>query len=266
MPAKLAISDAEFSYGERDIFHHLNLEVMSGEVCCILGANGCGKTTLLRCIAGTLKLQSGEIYVDGHDVYDLKINKRAGRIGIVFQEHNIAFPYNVLEVVKMGRTAHLNLFNTPSRKDTQIAEEKLAMVGMLHLKDKPYNQLSGGERQLILIARTIAQEPEVVLLDEPTSHLDFRNQVLILKIINQLVAKGLTVIMSTHLPNHAFLVSGKSAIMHNGSFIAIGDPTTVVTEENMKTAYGVDVKIRDVALDGLNDLIKVCVPVLRKAD
>ncbi len=124
------------------------------------------------------------IYIDGHDLCDLKINQRARKIGIVFQEHSTPFPYTVLEVVRMGRTAHLEFFSTPSKEDTQIAEDKLAMVGMLHLKDKPYNQISGGERQLVLIARTIAQESEVILLDESTSHLDFRNQVIILNIIN----------------------------------------------------------------------------------
>jgi iron complex transport system ATP-binding protein len=261
---KLLLHDASFSYGEREIFHNLELDVEHGQVCCILGANGCGKTTLLRCLAGTLQLRSGNIYVDGHDISTLKVPQRARSVGIVFQEHTIPFPYTVLEIVRMGRTAHLKLLATPSKEDTRMAENKLEMVGMLHLKDKPYNQISGGERQLVLIARTMAQEPEVILLDEPTSHLDLRNQVKILSIINQLAFNGLTVIMSTHFPSHTFLVSGKVVVMHDGSFLAVGEANQVVTEANMKAAYGVEVRIASVPLAGIVETVRVCVPVVPK--
>jgi iron complex transport system ATP-binding protein len=135
----------------------------------------------------------------------------ARRIGFVFQEHSSPFPYSVIDVVSMGRAPHLRLFSAPTRKDLQIAEEALDMVGMHHLKDKLYTQISGGERQLVLIARTIALQPDVILLDEPTSHLDLKNQTLILRMINKLARQGLSVMMSSHLPNHALLYSSKLA-------------------------------------------------------
>ena len=186
----------------------------------------------------------------------------ARKVGTVFQEHSAPFPFSVVEVVRMGRAPHLSFFESPSKGDTEIALNCLNQVGMSHLKDKPYTQISGGERQLVLIARTLAQEPSIILLDEPTSHLDFKNQVLILKMISKLSSQGLTVIMSTHLPNQAFLVSSNVALMNEGRFLATGYCNDVMTENNLADTYGMELRIVEIDDTGKGPATKVCIPVM----
>lgn len=243
MDALISLKNGEFSYGDQIVFSGLNLEVQRAEVLCILGANGCGKTTLLRCLNGNMPLKKGHVYLGTVDITSLQVDAVARKVGFVFQEHHAPFPFSVLEVVRMGRAPHLRLFAMPSHHDTEIAREKLDLVGMYHLKDKPYTQISGGERQLVLIARTLAQEPVVILMDEPTSHLDFRNQTMVLQIINKLADKGLAILMTSHLPNHALLFSSRVALMKNGNFLAVGKPTDVMTEESLREIYGMEVRM-----------------------
>ncbi len=260
MGVYLKLQNGDFSYGERPIFTELNLEINKAEVLCILGANGCGKTTLLRCLNGSMRLSRGTVHLDGTDISSLNVEDVAKRIGFVFQEHTAPFPFSVLEVVRMGRAPHLKLFATPTHKDTEIALEKLELVGMLHLKDKPYTQISGGERQLILIARTLAQEPEIILMDEPTSHLDYRNQTIILQIVNRLAANGLGVLMTSHLPDHALLYSSRVALMKNGQFLSTGKPDEVMTDQSLKEIYGIDIKIVEVNDPYTHEPVKIVLP------
>jgi iron complex transport system ATP-binding protein len=207
-----------------------------------------------------MKLKNGKVALSDSDIASMKIDEVARKIGFVFQEHTAPFPFSVLEVVRMGRAPHLKLFSTPSPRDTAIAEEKLNMVGMFHLKDKPYTQISGGERQLVLIARTLAQEPEIILMDEPTSHLDFRNQTIILQIVNRLAQRGLAVLMTSHLPDHALLFSSRVALMKGGQFITTGKPTDVMTEDSLKEIYGIDVKMIEVVDPYNHDKVKLVLP------
>ena len=266
MESTISITDAGFSYGDGDVFTGINLEVSKGEMLCLLGANGCGKTTLLHCVSGALKLKSGKVKLDGRDIASMKASQIARKVGFVFQEHSAPFPYPVIDVVCMGRAPHLSMFSAPSREDRRIAEESLEKVGMLHLRDKPYTKISGGERQLVLIARTIAQQPEVILLDEPTSHLDFKNQTLILRMISRLAKQGLSIMMSSHLPNHALLFSSKVALLCGGGILATGNPDDVITEESLREVYGIDVRIFK-GRDGTgSDEIKFCMPSLEPAE
>ncbi|MDD5015391.1 MAG: ABC transporter ATP-binding protein [Atribacterota bacterium] len=260
MEAKLSLENANFSYGKKEVFHDLNLNLYPGEVYCVLGSNGCGKTTLLRCLNGGLKLEKGRVLLKNRNIISFGINQLAQEIGIVFQEHSISFPYSVLEVVTMGRAPYLGFFDRPSKKDSEIAMEKLEIVGISHLRNKSYTQISGGERQLVLIARTLTQEPDIILLDEPTSHLDFKNQILILRIINKLVKQGLTVIMSSHFPNHALLFSSRVSLMAQGKFIATGRPMEVINEENLEMTYGIKVKILSSNNGSKEGKIKFCIP------
>lgn len=260
MTVLLNIKDGTFSYGDNAVLYDVSLDIIKGEVLCILGANGCGKTTLLRCLNGSLKLEQGHVYLGENDLYTMSVVDVARHIGFVFQEHSAPFPFSVLEVVRMGRTPYLGFFESPSAKDTLVAEQALDMVGMLHYRDKPYTQISGGERQLVLIARTLAQEPEIVLLDEPTSHLDFKNQTLVLRMINRLAESGMTVVMTSHLPNHALLYSSRVALMQTGNFIAMGRPEAIVTEANLKAVYNMDVKILEAAGENADDTIRFCMP------
>jgi iron complex transport system ATP-binding protein len=256
------INNASFSYDDHMVFSNVNLDIFPGEVLCLLGPNGCGKTTLLRCINGALKIRKGSIRLGERDLSTMTSTEIARRVGFVFQEHSAPFPYSLIDVVSMGRAPHLKLFSAPASKDLKIADEALETVGMRHLRDKPYTQISGGERQLVLIARTIAQQPDVILLDEPTSHLDLKNQTLILRMINRLAGKGLSIMMSSHLPNHALLYSSRVVLMREGGILAMGNPSEVISEESLRQIYGIDVKIftgRD--RKGLEE-INFCMPSL----
>jgi iron complex transport system ATP-binding protein len=260
MDALISLKGGKFSYGEKPIFSELNLEVHQDEVLCILGANGCGKTTLLRCLSGSLQLNEGKVHLGDTDIHTMKIDAVAKKIGFVFQEHAAPFPFSVLEVVRMGRAPHMKLFATPSAKDTEIAEEKLNLVGMSHLRDKPYTQISGGERQLVLIARTMAQEPKIILMDEPTSHLDFRNQTIVLQMINRLAENGLAILMTSHLPDHALLFSSKVALMKEGRFVQVGKPSEVMTEDTLREIYGLDIKMVNITDPDSGDKLKIVLP------
>lgn len=246
MQAIISLEEGYFSYGSKDVFSGISLEAARGEIICILGANGCGKTTLLNCLNGTFKLKSGRILLFGKDLSKLSVTDRAKKMGFVFQEHSAPFPFSVLEVVRMGRAPHLGLFASPAARDTEVAINALKQVGMSHLIQKPYTQISGGERQLVLIARTIAQGPDIILMDEPTSHLDFKNQSLVLTIIKRLAQTGISIILSTHLPNHALLYASRVALMEDGRFLAFGRPEEVMTSENLRNTYGIEVKVLSV--------------------
>jgi iron complex transport system ATP-binding protein len=253
----LDIKNAEFSYnGKKSIFRNVNISVNRGDVLCILGPNGTGKSTLIKCMNSLLKIKSGKILLKDKNIYSINKTELAKIMAYIPQSNGSTFAYSVLDIVLMGRAPHLSLTSVPGKNDYRIAEEALGSLGILFLKDKAYTEISGGERQLVLMARAIAQQPEILLLDEPTSHLDFGNQIRILKVINELSKRGLSVIMTSHFPDHAFLSSNKVAIMNQGTIIEMGKPEAVVTEENMKQAYGIDVKILDV-----DEHRKACIPM-----
>ena len=161
----------------------------------------------------------------------------------------------------MGRTAHLGIFASPTKKDIAIAEEALETLNVSFLKDRIYTEISGGERQMVLIARALTQQPKILVMDEPTSNLDFGNQIRVLEQINLLSKKGLTVIMTSHSPNHAFICSTKVVIMQRDSVFKQGSVTEVMTEENLKTTYGIDLKITNVE-NGFGEKINTCVALI----
>ncbi len=251
------IDNAEFSYNGSDrIFRDVNLSLEEGDVLCILGPNGTGKSTLIKCMNGLLKLNSGNIFLGNQNIQSMKKNDLAKMIGYIPQSYNSTFAFSVFDVVLMGRAPHLSLTSVPGEKDYKIAENALKSLGILHLKDKTFTEISGGERQMVLIARVLAQQPKILLLDEPTSHLDFGNQIRTLEVINKLSENGLSVIMTSHFPDHAFLSSNKVAIMNRGTIMDIGTPESVITEDNMRNAYGIDVKILEVS-----EHRKACIPM-----
>lgn len=251
------IKDAEFSYnGKKSIFKNVSFSIEKGDVFCILGPNGTGKSTLIKCMNSLLKLKSGRISLKNKNIYSMKEIDIAKIIAYIPQSNNSVFAFSVFDIVLMGRTPHLNLISVPGKTDYKIAEEALKNLGILHLKNKTYTEISGGERQLVLMARAIAQQPEILLLDEPTSHLDFGNQIRTLKVIKELAKTGLSVVMTSHFPDHAFLSCNKVAIMNQGTIMEIGKPEFVVTENNMKQAYGVDVRIIDV-----DENRRACIPM-----
>jgi iron complex transport system ATP-binding protein len=243
VPPLVSVRDASFHYGDREVLRHLDLDVHRGDILCVLGPNGCGKTTLLRCIAGALAPSGGSVQVAGDAVHRLTPPVRARRIGFLFQDHTPSFPFAVRDVVLMGRAPHLGLLGLPGPRDRALVDAALERVGIPHLKDRPYTRVSGGERQLVLLARILVQEPDVILLDEPTTHLDIRNQVLTLRTVRALATDGMTMIMTTHDPNHALWFGGKAALMKDGSFVAVGPASEVITEAALTATYDVEVAL-----------------------
>lgn len=256
----LKVSDLSCGYGARPVIKHVNMEINPGEIICILGPNGTGKTTYFKTLLGFLKLLEGRIYLEGRDISLYTRYELARKIGYVPQSHTTPFPFTVLDVVVMGRSAHLGLFASPGKRDYEIAIEALASLDILYLKDRIFSQISGGERQMVLIARVLTQQTNLLVMDEPTSNLDFGNQVRVLSHINNLVKKGISVIMTSHFPDHAFLCSGKVALMYDGKLLDFGDANEVMTEESLKKIYGIDVRVTDYEHEGRK--MKNCIPLL----
>lgn len=257
----MKVVDLYFSYPTgREVIKGVSFKVNSGDIFCILGPNGCGKTTLLKCLCGILKPTKGLIFLDDVEVKPMSRAEYTKIVAYLPQEHRSFLPYRVLDFVVMGRAPHLDIFSTPSDKDYRIAEEALKEVDAYHLKDRPYVELSGGEKQLVLIARALAQQPKILLLDEPTSQLDLKNQAIVLKVLSRLARRGLIVVMSTHFPTHAFLHSSKVGLMMGGRFLAVGEPENIMTEENLRKAYDVDVKVFSVRSPMGDGFIKMCIP------
>ena len=250
------VKDISFDYDGEEIFSNISFSIGKGDVLCILGPNGTGKTTLIKCLNGLHDINSGEILVNGKNIKKLSFKEISKHIGYIPQSHVPSFPFKVFDVVLMGRAPYLNLTDSPKDEGTKIAEESLKTLGIEYLRDKEYTNLSGGERQLVFLARVLCQKPDILILDEPTSHLDFGNQIKLLEIIDNLAKTGLSIIMSSHFPDHAFLSSTKVAIMKDKRFIDFGTPDDVVTESNLRKAYSIDVKLVE-----LDNKRKVCVPM-----
>lgn len=264
---KFSLVDAKCGYEKTTVIQDVSLTVEAGEVLCILGPNGTGKTTLFKSILGLLKMQGGRVEFDGQNMAAMNRAQIARMIGYIPQAHNPPFPFRVLDVILMGRTAHLGILASPGKKDLIIAEEALDTLNIRYLRDKIYTEISGGEKQLVLIARALVQKPKLLVMDEPTAALDFGNQLLVLSYISKLAESGLGIVMASHFPDHAFLYSTKVILLKKGGVYATGTPDETITEENLKRLYGVDVKIVDTGIqaDGNGSAgrkVRVCVPVL----
>jgi len=232
-----------FSYvNDNNIINDCSFSIEKGKIYCLLGRNGSGKTTLLRLLNGHLKADSGKIRVDGYDVEKASRRTMARIIGFVPQEHSGIFAYTAQDMVVMGRTPHLSTFSRPQEKDYEIAEKALQAVGMAHMKERCYMEISGGERQLIFLARAIAQDASYYILDEPTSHLDFTNQQGIMLVLQRIVKeKGCGAIMAMHDPN--LTMSFADEMIKNGCILQQGPTSTIMTEENLTELYGMNIKI-----------------------
>ncbi|MDO5696272.1 MAG: ABC transporter ATP-binding protein, partial [Eubacteriales bacterium] len=255
---RLTIENLHFSYtADKPVLSGIDLSYETPDILCILGKNGVGKSTLLRAIMGEVKPTAGEIRLDGQPLHKMPARTRACHIGYIPQNHVPSFGFPVRDVVAMGRTAKMGRFAAPSSADRRAAAEQMAFLGIEHLADVPYTDISGGERRLVLIAAALAQAPEVLLLDEPTTHLDFGNQFRFLDLLQTLRARGTGVIMSTHFPDHALRSDGPCAIMEAGKLTACGDARTVITEERMTALYDLPLVIHEV--DGQS----TCLPTNR---
>jgi iron complex transport system ATP-binding protein len=243
MPPMLSVRDLGFGYGTKVVGRDVSLEVRRGEVLCLLGPNGSGKTTLFKTMLGLLPAQAGEVLLEGRGLAGLSRPEIARRVAYVPQAHAAHFPFRVLDMVVMGRTAHLGLFAAPGREDRAKAMAALDALGIANLAETEYTRISGGQRQLALVARALAQDAPAIVMDEPTASLDFGNQVVVLGEVKRLAERGLAVVLSTHDPDHAFSVGSRVALLDGGRLIAQGRPAEVLTPERLRAVYGVSVVV-----------------------
>jgi iron complex transport system ATP-binding protein len=258
----VSVDGASAGYGTVQVLQDVSFAARKGQVTALLGPNGCGKTTLLRVIGRSLEPSAGTVRVGGRDIAGMNQAELARTVASVAQVHRVTFPFTALDVLLTGRTPYISLFGAPREDDISFCREVLAWFGIRHLEQAPISTLSGGERQLVMVARALAQQPRVLLLDEPTTYLDLRNQVRVLDTVARLArAQDLTVLMTIHDPNHAFAYADQAVLLRHlaahegvdpamveplpveGSTIAVGDPASVLTPTNLTEAYGIEVDV-----------------------
>lgn len=252
----ISVSELSFSYNEHDVLHDISFTAQNGEVLAVLGPNGVGKSTLFRCILGLLPRQRGTTEINGTDIGKLTAKELARLIAYVPQSHYPAFNFSVMDMVLMGTTAQLSDFSSPSGKEHKIAETALERIGILHLKNRGYMQISGGEQQLVLIARALAQNTKILIMDEPTANLDYGNQLRILTQIRSLAKDGYTILQSMHNPDQAFLYADKVLALSDGKVIDFGTPQNVIKSEMIKHLYHIDVQVESL----YEDRFRFCLP------
>lgn len=251
----IKVEDGWFSYGSHRVFKNLNLRVKKGQVVFLLGPNGAGKTSLLDCILAINKLDQGRILVRGRDINSLRPRDLAKEVAYVAQFHSRVFPYKVLDIVLMGRTGYLSYIDKPDRKDIEISENALRMVKMEAFKDREYTSLSGGEVQLVVIARAIAQNSPLIIMDEPTAHLDLNHELMVLEQAYRLVKEeDKTLIITSHDPNHVYYFMDRGLDVSIGVLNSQGDfsqgPGSMLTEKHLKDLYKIEGKIAKIEVKG----------------
>ena len=240
---KLEVRDLSFAYDKsRRILDSLSFTLEGANIFAVLGRNGMGKSTLLSCLTGAYRYE-GSVRVDGRDLRDCSPRELARKMAYIPQSHTPKFPFRVLDIVMMGRSAHMRYFGTPDRKERDKAMQYLAFLGIEGLAEKPYTNISGGERQLVLLAAALTQEPEFLILDEPTAHLDFGNAQRFLDLILRLQKEGLGILMTTHFPDQALYLQATTLLLQDAHIRRIGPAEDVITEASMTDLYGLPVHL-----------------------
>ena len=263
----LQVEHGYFSYDpKRYIIDDIGFTLNQGEVLSVLGPNGVGKTTLLKCVMGLLKWNKGRTLLDGKDIRDYSVKDFWSNIAYVPQAKQSTFSYNALEMVMFGRSAHLGFFRQPTEEDRERALACMEEIGVAFLQDKLCNEMSGGELQMVLIARALAAEPKILILDEPESNLDFKNQLTVLDTIKNLSrTKNISVIVNTHNPDHALQISDSAVILKQNGECLYGTSRSIISEENLIDAFNVKVRLRDVDIEQSVYTCVIPVAVLQKA-
>lgn len=240
----LEVRNLHFSYeANRAVFHDVSFTLPQGEILTILGPNGAGKSTLLNCIANLCRPDSGAVLLDGKPLKNYSHRAIARMIGYVPQNHVPAYSYLVRDFVAMGRAPYLKTFQHPGPSDYRLVDEVLEEMGLAALAHRPYTNLSGGERQQASIARAIVQQPQIILLDEPTNHLDYGNQLKTLSMVKSLSAKGYSIIMTTHNPDHIMLLEGMVGILDRNGRFSSGCAADVLTQDALRALYHSDIHV-----------------------
>ena len=257
----LSCKDLVIGYGRRTVLSNIDVEVKSGELLCLLGPNGVGKSTLFKTLLGLIPKLGGTIEVDGVSAGSLTRRQFAQNVAYVPQTHNPAFPYSVTDMVLTGAVARTSLLGNPSSREYDRVNEVLSKLDIADLASRPFTELSGGEQQMTLIARSLMQNSNIVLMDEPTAALDLANQVSVLDAVRGLAESGHGVVMVTHDPDQCFLCATHVLLVLRNGEIVSGPVDEVVTEANLKRAYGVDVSIVE-SVDDRGRPVRACVPSL----
>lgn len=250
----LEVEQLSFAYADKQILHDVSLVVRAGDLCGLLGPNGSGKTTLFKCCLNFLRASSGAIRVLGKDLSTYTPGHLAQHVAYVPQEHQLAFPFLVKEVVAMGRSPHLGWVPVLSREDWEVVEHTMERVDISHLAAQPYNKLSGGQRQLVLVARALAQSASLLFLDEPTSALDFNNQLTVWEALLPIAAEGVGIVLCCHDPNHILWFCDTMLALKEGRVVAGGAVRSTMNESLLHSLYGRSVSI---AGDGEHPFIVV---------
>ena len=240
---RIELRKASIGYEKVIVLKDIDLTFETGKFYCVLGANGIGKTTLFKSILGLIPTQSGQILLDDEPIGNIQAKRLAEYLAYVPQAKNNAYDMNVLEVVVMGRARFINKFSQPSDDDYKKAVEVLERLGIKELKEKKYFELSGGEQQIVLIARALVQEAKFIIMDEPASNLDFENQKKVLECLMNLSGKGLGVILSSHSPDHALFCKTRVVMIDKDKSIHTGSIDDTLTADNLKKVYGVDIQL-----------------------
>lgn len=240
------IKNLKFKYAnsEKLVLDGVNLKLEKGKILSILGPNGTGKTTLLNCMLGHLKPEAGEVKLKGKEIQNLSAKEIANTVAYVPQLHTPTFDYKVIDYVMMGKSPGLSWYEHPSDEDRDACIKVLADLNIEYLAEKSYLDISGGERQQVLIARALASEPEAIIFDEPTAHLDYGNQHKVLKIIKEMSEKGYSIIITTHNPDHAFMLNDEAALLNREGKIEQGKCDFVITEEKLSKVYNINLSIK----------------------
>ena len=252
----IEVVNLSFSYGDRPILKQVSFAAQENQLLSILGANGVGKSTLFRCMLGLLKGYSGEILLHGKNLKTMSIMEIANSVAYIPQSHYPSFNYSVFDMVLMGTTHQVSMISKPGKKQLQLVEQALERLGISHLKNRGYIHISGGERQLVLMARALVQQAKILILDEPTANLDYGNQIRVLNQIKSLAKEGYTIIQSTHNPDQTFLFSDTVMAMKNGKIAAWGQPGDIFTEDLIRNLYAAEVTINSL----YDDRVRVCIP------
>lgn len=255
---QLTVNDLTFSYGGQDVLRDVSFAVDAGERVAVLGPNGVGKSTLFRCLLGFLTPQRGGAAIDGRDVRTLSRRELASMLAYIPQSYHPAFDHTVLESVLMGLGAQLGPFDTPNRQQEDAALQTLHSLGIEALAARGCRRISGGERQLMLLARALTQNARMLVMDEPTANLDYGNSFRVMQRVQALSREGYSVIFSTHEPNQAFRYATKVLALKDGRVLAFGSPAEVLTAELLETLYGVPVAVTQIEAGG--QTFCVCTP------
>lgn len=260
---KLEVTDISCGYSKTNpVLSNVSFSLNDGDICCILGRNGVGKSTLFKTILRLLHPIDGKVCIDGENVAKWSASKMASYFAYVSQSHKAVFPYLTEEFIMLGRMGKMNAFSSPSKKDEEVVDKIIEELNIEHLRNKPYTDMSGGERQLVTIAKALAQEPKVLVLDEPTANLDYGNKVLVMSRMKQLAESGLCIIFTSHDPEHALLLNSKTVILYPGRVPTFGNATEVITEKSMLDAYSTQMRVIEI-VDETGAPLRVCVPLLK---